>query len=150
MKWTAIFRSGTHGDQRGRKTTWTNRDLDKIVQEYNQRKEQKAPLAVGPTTSEIPIHGYVKQLRRSDDTLEATFDQVSHILKEASAGGRLMYKSVGLNADGTLRHVRLDVIPPIDTETGRAAIKIKDEDFGSEYSRSANEEPNFYGLTKHI
>lgn len=106
MTWTAIFRTGTHTDSKGKSRTWTTEDLDHAVESYDPKKRE-APLVLGHPKDNGPAFGWIEKLRRTGDVLEAVFKQVPESLRQAVAAGRYKQKSVSFYQDGSVRHVGL-------------------------------------------
>lgn len=104
--WLTIFKTGTHTDSQGRTKTWTEEDLERIVESYDP-EQREAPLVLGHPRDDAPAYGWVEALRRAGQELQARFKQVPEELRKAVEAGRYKYKSIALYPDKSLRHVAL-------------------------------------------
>jgi len=104
--WVEIFKTGTHTDGSGRTRTWTIKDLDKIVNDYEPDKRE-APLVFGHPKNNDPAFGWVERLKRSGDVLMAKFKDIVPAVKQLIKSGQYKKRSISLYNDGTLRHVGL-------------------------------------------
>lgn len=112
MNWIEIFRTGSHTDSAGRTKEWTAQDLDRIVESYDPAKHE-APLVLGHPKDNAPAYGWVSQLRRVGDVLQATFKDVHEEVQQLVADGRYKKRSISLYPDSRLRHVGLlGAVPP--------------------------------------
>lgn len=103
-KWIEIFRAGTHTDSAGNTRTWTEADLDNIVNKYAPSRHE-APVVVGHPKDNSPAFGWVEGLKRSGKVLLAKLKQVPPEFEEAVHEGRYKKRSMALYPDMTLRHV---------------------------------------------
>lgn len=111
--WFEIFKVGKHTDSSGTVKEWTEKDLDKIVAQYNGQKEHEAPIVVGHPADNSPAYGWIEKLKRVGDTLLALPKQVVAEFAEAVKKGMYKKRSISLYPDGTLRHVGfLGAVPP--------------------------------------
>jgi len=112
-EWFEVFRTGEHTDGSGRKKTWTEQDLDKIVTKYNEQSEHEAPIVIGHPTDNAPAYGWVESLKRVGDTLFAKPKQLVKEFVECVKKGLYKKRSISLYEDGTLRHIGfLGAVPP--------------------------------------
>jgi hypothetical protein len=111
-KWIEVFRTGSHTDMNGNVREWSEEDLDQIVEKYNTG-EHEAPLVIGHPEINAPAYGWVKQLRRSGEILEALTDNVDPAFEEAVRSGKFKKRSISLYPNLTLRHIGfLGAVPP--------------------------------------
>lgn len=103
-KWDEIFRAGNHTDSQGRVRSWSEADLDRIVQSYDPAKHE-APIVVGHPKDNAPAFGWVSALKREGKALLAQYSQVAAEFVEAVRDGRYKKRSISIYPDGTLRHV---------------------------------------------
>lgn len=79
-------------------------DLERIVANFAPEKHEP-PLVAGHPKDDAPALGWVSELRRSGEYLEAKFSQVMDQVKDWVRGGRFKKVSISLMPDLTLRHV---------------------------------------------
>lgn len=106
MGWIEVFKTGKHTDSKGREKTFTDADLDKMVESYDPANHE-APLVIGHPKTDSPAYGWVEALRRQGEVLLAKFKQVPDEVKQMVAEGRFKKRSIALYGDGRLRHVGL-------------------------------------------
>ena len=70
-----IFRSGKHTDANGVVVIFSDADLKKIVDNYDQSKH-KAPVVIGHPKMNNPAYGWVKSISFSDGVITAEFEDV--------------------------------------------------------------------------
>jgi len=99
-----VFKSGTWVDSLGRKRTWTNADIDKIVSSYNP-KNREAPLVFGHPKTNSPAYGWVKKVWRDGNGLWAEFKDIVAEAKTAIEKKMFKKTSISINPDGSLNHV---------------------------------------------
>lgn len=104
--WQRIFKAGTHTDSSGFTRAFTVGDLDKAVASF-QPGEHEPPLVAGHPAMDAPAYGWVSDLRRSGDVLEAKFDKVADEVRSLVADGRYRKVSAAFYPDMRLRHVGL-------------------------------------------
>lgn len=101
-----VFRAGTQTDSKGRKKTWTKKDLDTMVSKYNEGGSgHEAPIVIGHPKTDDPAFGWVKKLSRKGDVLFAELHDVVEEFKEAFNKGMYKKRSISLYPDLTLKHV---------------------------------------------
>lgn len=104
-------------------------DLDRVVDSYKPGQVE-APLVLGHPKTDEPAYGWVRQLRRVGDYLQARFDLVSDEIKSAVRQGAYKYFSISLGPEGTLRHVGLlGAASPAVTGLGAADLEEESEIF---------------------
>ncbi len=104
--WIDIMRTGTFTAMDGQKATFTAEDLDGIAGGFDESK-RRVPLVFGHPKTEDPAFGWVAELRRAGEVLQAKFKQVHETVKELVSAGHYKNVSVSLFPDRTLRHVGL-------------------------------------------
>jgi hypothetical protein len=111
-QWIPIFRTGEHTDSEGNTKTWTEQDLDHIVDSYDPQYHE-APEVIGHPSTNAPAWGWVEALKRVGDTL--FYKPKDRIAEFTDMLKKRMFKkrSISLYANGTLRHVGwLGATPP--------------------------------------
>lgn len=103
MKWCEVFKAGTHTDSKGNKKTWTVKDLDEIVANFND-KNPDVPLVIGHPRTDAPAYGWVKAVKREGDKLFAAYKDVAAEFAEWVKDGRYKTRSISLK-DNVLRHI---------------------------------------------
>ena len=110
--WMAIFRTGTHTDSNGNEKTWTEKELDNIVEKYNP-KEHESPVVIGHPGDNAPAYGWIEAVKREGDILYAKMKGLIPEFVEMLKTGMFKKRSISLYPDGTLRHVGfLGAMPP--------------------------------------
>jgi len=96
--WADIFRAGDY--RAYKKGTFGPADLDELVRHH---RPGTVPLVVGHPKTNSPAWGWVDQLRRAGDVLQATFKQVHEGFAAAVNEGRYPKRSVKIRTlpDGT-------------------------------------------------
>lgn len=102
--WIEIFKTGTHTDTSGRTRTWTEADLERMVEKYDPA-EHEAPVVIGHPRENAPAWGWVEKLKRSGSRLLARLRQVAPEFADMVRAGRFKKRSIAVYPDGTLRHV---------------------------------------------
>lgn len=111
-QWVEIFRAGEQTDSSGNTKTWTGKDLEKIVNQYNDKKHE-APVVIGHPKENAPAFGWVEELKTDGKVLFARFKQLVPEFIEAVKQGLYKKRSISLYPDLTLRHIGfLGAIPP--------------------------------------
>ncbi|MCX7880782.1 MAG: hypothetical protein N2517_08990 [Ignavibacteria bacterium] len=109
--WIEIFRTGTFTDQEGRTETFTEVELDKMVELYNESVQkdasEEAPLVKGHPADDSPAHGWVERLARRGDKLYAKLKSLSKEIVDEVQEGRYRRVSVSLYPNLMLRHIGL-------------------------------------------
>lgn len=102
--WIEVFRTGTWTDSSGNTRTWTEEDLDRIVETYNPR-EHEAPVVIGHPKDNAPAYGWVEALKRSGDRLLAKIKPTVKEFVDWIRQGLYKKVSISLYPDLSLRHV---------------------------------------------
>ena len=111
-KWIEMFRTGSQTDSAGNTRDWTEQDLDKIVQQYNNGNHE-APIVVGHPDHNSPAFGWVEALKREGALLYARLKDVMPEFEELVRVGTYKKRSISLYPDLTLRHIGfLGGMPP--------------------------------------
>jgi len=71
----------------GESVSFTERDLDEVVQSYDPTRHE-APIVVGHPRTDSPAYGWVRTLARNGAALEATVDQLDPAFAELVEAGR--------------------------------------------------------------
>lgn len=110
--WIPIFRTGTWTDSSGNTRTWTEEDLDRIVERYNPQ-EHEAPVVIGHPKDNAPAWGWVEALKRDGEVLYAKLKQLVPEFVDMVKRGLFKKRSISLYPDLTLRHIGfLGAMPP--------------------------------------
>lgn len=108
-----VFRAGTWTDSAGNTRTWTEEDLDKIVQKYNSQKEHEAPVVIGHPKDNAPAYGWVEQLERRGKSIWAKIRPTVQEFVDWVRQGLYKKVSISLYPDLLLRHIGfLGATPP--------------------------------------
>lgn len=99
-----IFRTGTHRPKGMEAMTFSQEDLDKIVQ-MNTGKE--IPIVVGHPKTSDPAYGWAKQITREDDILFADDPEIAPEMQQLIKEKKYRYVSIELRPDYTIRHIGL-------------------------------------------
>jgi len=97
-----VFRSGEHVSSNGVKRTWTNEDLDQMV--ANHSAATAAPIVVGHPKHDDPAYGWIDELTREGDSLQAKFRDVNPAFASGVEDGAYRKRSVRIykTADNTM------------------------------------------------
>lgn len=115
--WIEIFRSGEHTDSSGKSRSFSDSDLEKISNKYNESvsgdSSLEAPLVKGHPRSDEPAFGWVEKLSRKGKRLLAKLKDVSPELNSEIRKGMFKKVSMAIYPDNMLRHVGLlGAFPP--------------------------------------
>jgi len=88
----AIFRAGTHRDEKGRTWTFSEGDLAAIAAGYDPANHQ-APHVLGHPKTDAPAWGWTKGLEVENGVLYETREQVDPAFAEAVDAGRYKFRS---------------------------------------------------------
>lgn len=125
MDWIQIFKIGAHTDSNGNTRTWTEKELDGIVESYNPANHE-APAVIGHPKDNAPAWGWVEGLKRDGQFLYAKFKDLIPEFVDMVKKGMFKKRSISLYPDGTLRHIGfLGAMPP--AVKGLADIVFEDE-----------------------
>ena len=107
-----IFSTGTHTSKNGITKTYTEADLDNIVNSYNPEYHE-APITIGHPSDNSPAYGWVQSLKRNGEKLIATVSDLLPEFKEMLEKKLFKKRSISLYPDGSLRHIGfLGALPP--------------------------------------
>lgn len=108
-----VFRAGTHTSSGGHTRTWTEEDLERIAETYNNQSDHEAPVVLGHPRDNAPAYGWVESLSVKKGVLLAKLTNLSEEFVDWVKAGRYKKRSIALYADGLLRHVGfLGAMPP--------------------------------------
>lgn len=108
-----VFRAGTHTSSEGHTRTWTEEDLERIAETYNNQSDHEAPVVLGHPRDNAPAYGWVESLSVKKGVLLAKLTSLTEEFMEWVKAGRYKKRSIALYADGLLRHVGfLGAMPP--------------------------------------
>jgi hypothetical protein len=125
-KWINIFRTGTHTDSSGRTRTWTDGDLDRIVNNFSQRTEDP-PVVFGHPKDSDPAQGWFQAVRKSGEFLQAQFARLSDTARKGVKNKQYKYGSLSLTPDLRIRHFGLlGAVPP--AVKGLGAVEFQEDD----------------------
>ena len=147
--WVDIFRTGEHTSSNGVKRSFTDTDLDKIVE--NSQVRDDAPVVVGHPDTDSPAYAWVDQLRRSGDRLQARLQNINCEFRKAVESDRYRGRSVSLKplAEGgfALRHIGFlgGAAPAVDGLTP-TQFSIEDAAETFEFANGATESPWLWKL----
>jgi hypothetical protein len=116
-QWISIFRAGTHNAKSGQTVTFSNDQIDQLINNYDPGFHE-APATIGHPADNKPAYGWVESLKRFGDTLYAKFKDLAPSFVEAVKQGLFKKRSVSIypDLDGKgpyLRHVAfLGAAPP--------------------------------------
>ncbi|WAC06587.1 MAG: hypothetical protein OS130_10010 [Thermodesulfobacteriota bacterium] len=132
-KFVEIFKTGRHTDSGGNTKTWTEDDLDGIVQKYNPA-EHEAPIVIGHPKENAPAWAWVEELKREGKVLLAKLKQVVPEFADMVRQGLFKKRSISLYPDLTLRHVGfLGAMPPAVKGLSDIAFKEGEESIAYEF-----------------
>lgn len=101
--WIPIFKTGTHTDSAGNEKTWTEQELDNIVEKFNPRIG--APVVIGHPKTNAPAWAWVDSLKRIGQILFYREKESQPEFNDMRAKGFFKKRSISLYPDGTLRHI---------------------------------------------
>lgn len=103
-----VFRTGTITDSEGRTETWTNDDLEKICNTYNEAIQEdpgkKAPLCKGHPETDDPSYGWVNKLYIENDILKANVS-LNKLFEEEVKDEQFTKVSIAIDEDLRLKHI---------------------------------------------
>jgi len=103
MKEFEIFRTGKWTSSSGFSHDYSEDDLDKIVQNFNE--DDPVPIVVGHPKTNAPAYGWIKNIKRVKDRLIAIPKQVDAAFKKLLEEGKFKKRSISLTPDLKLNHV---------------------------------------------
>lgn len=89
-----VFRVGTHTDAAGQTRTWTEADLDGMVEAH--AAQDPVPVVVGHPKMDAPAMGWIDSLWREGGVLYARLRDLAGEFREAVKAGRFAQRSVAL------------------------------------------------------
>jgi hypothetical protein len=130
--WIEVFKSGTQTDSAGNSKAWSEEDLKKIVNTYNNQSEHEAPIVIGHPDTDAPAYGWVEKLKAAGNTLFAKVKQLNKEFKELVNSGTYKKRSISLYPSLLLRHVGfLGAAPP--AIKGLKDVKFEDDKTPTNY-----------------
>jgi len=140
-KWINIFKTGTHTDSSGRTRTWTEADLDKIIEKFNQRTEDP-PVVFGHPKNNEPAEGWIVALRKVGNFLQAQFARLSDKAKKSVKNKKHKYGSLSLTSDLRIRHFGLlGAVAPAVKGLGEVEFEEGDEGMTVYINFNESDEP---------
>ena len=91
-QWIDLFRAGDYGD----KGTFTDQDVQQVVDNYDPTGGHEAPSTIGHKTTGKPAYGWWSKLRRIGDLLQGQMSEVDPAFAEAVEQKKFKKRSVGL------------------------------------------------------
>jgi hypothetical protein len=121
-----IFKAGTHTDSQGRTRTYTEKDLDQIVNSYKPA-EREAPLVLGHPKDNDPAYGWVEKLYRKGKSLFAKTKDEDPAFLKAVKERKFPKRSISLTEKLRLNHIGFlgAALPAVD---GLAEIAFNEKD----------------------
>lgn len=114
--WIEIFKTGVHTDSNGNTRVWTEEDLDKIVETYNNQPDEErhdAPVVIGHPVTDSPAYGWVEKLERRGKVLYAKLKDLAKEFVDWVRKGLYKKRSIALYDNLLLKHVGfLGGVPP--------------------------------------
>lgn len=104
MKDFEIFSTGTHTASNGVTKTYTEDDLDHIVEKYNT-SDHTAPIVIGHPKSNAPAWGWIDKVYRKGKTIFAKPKDLVKDFVDAVKEKKFLKRSISLTPDGLLNHV---------------------------------------------
>lgn len=109
--WIEIFRGGEQTNSNGVTKTFTETELNNIVEVYNRKvaknKTFEAPLVLGHPKTDEPAFGWVKKIEKRGEKIFAQVKQVNKEVKELVQKALYKKVSISLYPDMMLKHVGL-------------------------------------------
>lgn len=129
-KWFEVFRTGTHTDSAGEKATWTETDLDAIVENFSG----ETPITISHPDADPVVEelrwGVLDGVKREGSSLFARIGSMVPELGAIFSNGMLPQRSVGITGNGNtlkLSHLALlGVTPPAVKGMEALAFKASD------------------------
>lgn len=113
--WIPVFKTGTWTDSQGNTKTWTEQDLDQIVEKNNAvlGDQHDSPCVIGHPKDNSPAYGWTEKLKREGDILYAKIKPTVNEFVDWLKNKVYNKVSISLYADGLLRHIGfLGGMPP--------------------------------------
>lgn len=144
--WIEIFKSGSQTDSAGRTKEWTQGDLDKIVEKYNNQpveQRHEAPVVLGHPAVDDPAFGWVETLQREGSILKAKLRDLAPEFVEWVKNGLYKKRSISLYNDLLLKHVGfLGGTPPAVKGLADPQFDSSKESFCFEFSSEEIQNPS--------
>jgi hypothetical protein len=123
-----VFRAGSQTDSSGHTKEWTEKDLDTIVDKFNELGDD-IPATIGhPESDTAPAFGWFKKVIRKGDTLLAELSDVVEEFGEMLKKKMFKNRSIALRPDLSLRHIAfLGAAAPAVKGLEDFAFKAKDD-----------------------
>jgi len=100
------FCAGTHTDANGKTDTWTEDDVKKIADKYNQiSATAPAPVCLGHPVDNSPAYGWIKSAYAAGGKLMLKLGELNKDFVKALKTGSYKTRSLSLYEDGTIRHI---------------------------------------------
>lgn len=116
MSWFEIFRAGKHTASNGVQKEWTENDLQKIADQYNNQNDDErheAPIVKGHPADDKPAYGWIDKLRREGKKLFAYAKKLDPGFIKEVKDGHFLKRSAAFYPDLKLKHVGfLGAVPP--------------------------------------
>lgn len=133
QEWIEILRTGTFVDSSGKERTFTETNLDTIVEKYNPDLHE-APHVIGHPKANGPAFGWVEGLKHEGGRLFAKSKDYIPEFVEMVKKKMFKKRSVSLYPDGTLRHIGwLGAMPPAVKGLSDVAFSEDKEEFTIEF-----------------
>src|SRR5712675_400471 len=97
-QWVQIMRAGTHRDNEGIERRIDTAFLDSVVANFNP-SEHEPPAVIGHPTLDAPAYGYVRELRREGEVLEAQFGDTDEEFEGLVRDGKFKKRSAAFYLD---------------------------------------------------
>ncbi|ROL55808.1 hypothetical protein D9V84_10365 [Bacteroidetes/Chlorobi group bacterium Naka2016] len=114
--WIEVFRTGVHTDSNGNTRQWTEEDLDRIVETYNNQKDEtrhEAPVVIGHPVTDSPAYGWVEKLERRGQVLYAKIKDLAKEFVDWVKKGLYKKRSIALYDNLLVKHIGfLGAVPP--------------------------------------
>lgn len=113
--WIPVFKTGTWTDSQGNTKTWTEQDLDHIVEKNNAvlGEDHDSPCVIGHPKDNSPAYGWTEKLKREGDILYAKIKPTVNEFVDWLKNKVYNKVSISLYSDGLLRHIGfLGGMPP--------------------------------------
>jgi len=99
-------------DSNGNTRTWTERDLDQIVNTYVPGYHE-APVVIGHPKDNSPAYGWIESIKREGNTLHAKLKDLVPEFMDMVKKGMFKKRSISIYPDGSIRHLGfLGATPP--------------------------------------
>ena len=108
-----VFKAGTWTDSSGNTRTWTEQDIDKIIEKYNSQRDHEAPVVIGHPKDNTPAYGWVERLEKRGQSIWAKIKPTVQDFVDWVRQGLYKKVSISLYPDLLLRHIGfLGAMPP--------------------------------------